>query len=570
MLVKEQQRLKLDIATWVDKYGSSQENLIPILQEIQASYSYISECAMQIMAGYLDIPSSQVYSVISFYSFLNSQPKGQYVFRLCRSLSCEFGNKEHIARQLENELGINFGQTTVDGRFSLEWTNCLGMCDQGPALMVNDQIFTHVTPSKMCEIIAACCQETGIYIGSSNGSEQIIKSSNINTFTFSKIPSTQALKIALEISPADVVKEIKDSNIKGRGGAGFPTGVKWALAAETKSDEKFVICNADEGEPGTFKDRLLLSDFADLVFDGMTIGGYVIGANKGFLYLRGEYAYLKNHLENLLQKRRQKGLLGTNILGKQDFTFDIEIRMGSGAYVCGEESALIESLQGGRGEPRNRPPFPVDDGYRHKPSIVNNVETFAWVTAICVKGADWFKSIGTERSVGPKIFSVSGDCQKPGVYELPLGITVNQLLETVGGIKAKAVQIGGAAGQCIPACQFDRAIAFEDVATGGSIIVIGTERDMLKVARKFMEFFVDESCGQCTPCREGNTKLLDGLEKLERGTCSMKYLDELCALGETMQIASKCGLGQSSPNAFLSIVNNFRDELTSHPIPATR
>lgn len=564
MLVKEKQRLKMDIATWVDKYGTSQENLIPILQEIQRNYSYISENAMQIVADYLNIHPSEVYRVVTFYSFLNHLPKGQFVFRLCRSLSCDMRENHCVAQQLENDLGINFGQTTSDGWFSLEWTNCLGMCDQGPALLVNERIITRVTPSQVSEIIAAC------RAGKMNGNGKLIAANNVNTFTFSKVAPYQALKAALEKSPADVVKEITDSKIKGRGGAGFPTGLKWSLAAQAKSDEKFVICNADEGEPGTFKDRLLLSDFADLVLDGMTISGYVIGASKGFLYLRAEYAYMKNHLESLLQDRRQKGLLGSNILGKQGFTFDIEIRIGAGAYVCGEESALIESLQGGRGEPRNRPPFPVDDGYRHKPSIVNNVETFAWVTAICVKGADWFKSIGTERSVGPKIFSVSGDCQKPGVYELPLGITINKLLETVGGTGAKAVQIGGASGVCIPACQFNRTIAFEDVATGGSIIVIGPQREMIDVAKNFMEFFVDESCGQCTPCREGNAKLLEGLEKLEKGICPMKYLDELCALGETMQIASKCGLGQSSPNAFLSIVNNFKDELIGYSSSVAR
>ncbi len=565
MLVTEQQRLKSDIATWVEKYGSTQDKLIPILQEIQTSYSYISEPAMQIVADYLDLHPAEVYSVVSFYSFLNDQPKGQFVFRVCRSLSCDMVGKERLAQQLENDLDIAFGETSADGKFSLEWTNCLGMCDQGPALLVNDRMYTRVSPADVSEIIAACRNGFGASSAKANGDDGLIKASNVNTFTFSTIPPNQALKAALEKSPADVVKVITDSQIKGRGGAGFPTGLKWSLAAAVESNEKTVICNADEGEPGTFKDRLLLSDFADLVFDGMTIGGYVIGASKGFLYLRGEYAYLKNHLENLLQERRQKGLLGANVLGKQGFSFDIEIRMGAGAYVCGEESALIESLEGSRGEPRNRPPFPVDDGFKHKPSIVNNVETFAWVTAICTKGADWFKAIGTNKSAGPKIFSISGDCEKPGVYELPLGITIAKLLETVGGADAKAVQIGGASGQCIPASQFGRAIAFEDVATGGSVMVIGPERDMVDVAKNFMEFFVDESCGQCTPCREGNAKLLEGVEMLEEGSCPMMYLDKLCTLGETMQIASKCGLGQSSPNAFLSIVKNFKDELIAGP-----
>jgi [NiFe] hydrogenase diaphorase moiety large subunit len=263
----------------------------------------------------------------------------------------------------------------------------------------------------------------------------------------------------------------------------------------------------------------------------------------------------------VLDRRRKAGQLGTDILGASGFTFNIEIRMGAGAYVCGEETALIESLEGHRGEPRNRPPFPVNTGFMGQPTVVNNVETLASVAAILSKGAAWFKAFGTEKSAGFKLFSVSGDCDEPGVYEFPLGITVAELLQKVGGPDAKAVQIGGASGHCVPASGFGRKLAFEDIATGGSIIVFGPGRDMLHVAKNFMEFFVEESCGQCTPCRAGNAKLLEGVEKLERGACSTAYLQELLALSETMQLASKCGLGQSSPNAFVSIVTHFQDEI---------
>jgi len=382
-----------------------------------------------------------------------------------------------------------------------------------------------------------------------------------NTLTFSKVKAGEGLKKALAKPRADVIAEISDSGLKGRGGAGFPTSVKWNLAAAAQSEHKYVVCNADEGEPGTFKDRVILAQYADLVLEGMTIAAFAIGAEEGVVYLRGEYAYLREALEAALAKRREKKLLGESICGCDGFNFDITIRMGAGAYVCGEETALIESLEGQRGEPRNRPPFPVDTGYMNYPTIVNNVETLAWVPCIMANGAAWFKGIGTERSAGLKIFSVSGDCERPGVYEFPLGITIARLLEEVGADDAKAVQVGGASGRCISASEFDRTIAFEDVPTGGSIIIFGQERDMLAVARNFLEFFVEESCGQCTPCREGNIKLLEGVELLENGACSMAYLNELCRLGETMQLASKCGLGQSSPNAFLSIVANFKDEL---------
>jgi [NiFe] hydrogenase diaphorase moiety large subunit len=382
--------------------------------------------------------------------------------------------------------------------------------------------------------------------------------------TFDAIEPGTGLAAALKLSRADIIGEVAASNLRGRGGAGFPTGTKWNLAAAAKvkaGESKYIVCNADEGEPGTFKDRVLLTDYADLVFEGMTIAARAVGARKGILYLRGEYVYLRQHLNEVLYRRRKDGLLGPGIGGVEGFDFDIEIRMGAGAYVCGEETALIESLEGHRGEPRNRPPFPVDTGFMKQPTVVNNVETLASVAAILAKGATWFKSFGTERSAGFKLFSISGDCDRPGVYEFPLGITVAELLEKVGGTNAKAVQIGGASGTCLPASGFGRKIAFEDIATGGSIIVFGPGRDMLHVAKNFMEFFVEESCGQCTPCRAGNATLLEGIEKLERGACSTTYLRELLALCETMQLASKCGLGQSSPNAFLSIVNNFQDEI---------
>ena len=379
--------------------------------------------------------------------------------------------------------------------------------------------------------------------------------------TFGKVKPNAGLGNAIKKRRADIIAEVTLSGLKGRGGAGFPTGVKWNLAAGVKDHEKYVVCNADEGEPGTFKDRVILTEYPDLVFEGMTIAGLAIGAEEGIVYLRGEYSYLRPLLEAVLARRRQQNLLGDNVMGRDGFRFDITIRLGSGAYVCGEETALIESLEGYRGEPRNRPPFPVDTGFLGHPTIVNNVETLSWVACILAKGGAWFKGIGTSTSSGLKLFSVSGDCERPGVYEFPLGITILELLHGVGGADAKAVQVGGASGHCVPAVEFARTLAFEDAPTGGSIIVFGPGRDMLAILRNFLEFFVDESCGQCTPCRCGTVKLLEGVELLEQGRCSMNYLKELCALGETMQLASKCGLGQSAPCAFLSIVEHFKDEI---------
>lgn len=375
--------------------------------------------------------------------------------------------------------------------------------------------------------------------------------------TFSTQPAEAGLEEALDRSPADILDLVERSGLKGCGGAGFPTARKWRLAAEQPADRKYVVCNADESEPGAFKDRVILERYPDLVLDGMTIAGWAIGADTGVIYLRGEYAFLRPALEHCIARRRSTGTLGPDILGHEDFAFDVSIHLGAGAYVCGEESALLESLEGRRGHPRNRPPYPVQQGLHGKPTVVNNVETLAWVPCIVASGADWFRRLGTPQSPGLKLFSVSGDVDRPGVYELPMGTTIAALLDRVGGTGAKAVQVGGAAGVCVPAAQFDRALAFEDVAASGAVIVFGPERDMLQVAENFLEFFVAESCGQCTPCRIGNQRLLEGIRDIRRGQCATDRLSGLLDLCETMRATSKCGLGQTSPNAFQSIISAF-------------
>lgn len=378
---------------------------------------------------------------------------------------------------------------------------------------------------------------------------------------FSKYNRGEGIKKTLSITREDILFELRDSKLKGRGGAGFPTATKWTIVAAAIADQKYIICNADEGEPGTFKDRVLLLEYPELVFEGMVIAGYTIGATKGILYLRGEYEYMLSSLEEYLASMRKDNLLGKNILGNSNFNFDIMIRLGSGAYVCGEETALIESLEGNRGEARNRPPYPVNTGYMGMPTVVNNVETLASIPHIITKSGEWYRKHGTDKSSGSKLFSVSGDCLRPGVYELPWGTTISELLKLVGAKDTKAVQVGGASGICLPKSQFDRSLAYEDVATGGSIMIFNESRNMLHILKNFMEFFVEESCGQCTPCRIGNVKLLEGVEMIEKGEYKFSYINQLKDLGKTMQIASKCGLGQSSSNAFISILENFKEEI---------
>ncbi|TRZ64309.1 iron hydrogenase [bacterium] len=390
---------------------------------------------------------------------------------------------------------------------------------------------------------------------------QVNKTARKGMVLFSTYKRGDAIKRALDIGRENVLFELKTSKLKGRGGAGFPTATKWMLTAAAKSDDKYLVCNADEGEPGTFKDRVLLLEYPALVFDGMVIGGYTIGAKNGIVYLRGEYEYMKQTLEEYLEQMRKDKLLGKKILGVEGFNFDIKIRLGAGAYVCGEETALIESLEGNRGESRNRPPYPVNTGFFGRPTSVNNVETLAAVPHIVAKGGEWYLKIGTDKSSGSKLFSVSGDCNKPGVYELPWGTSIKDLLKIVDAEDTKAVQVGGASGICIPESQFGRTLAYEDAATGGSIMIFNKKRDMLHVLKNFMDFFVEESCGQCTPCRIGNVKLLEGVEKIEKGEFTFDYINNLKELGKTMQIASKCGLGQSSPNSFITILENFKDEI---------
>jgi [NiFe] hydrogenase diaphorase moiety large subunit len=550
--------LREDIVAIVERHGADRTSLIPILQEIKRTHHEVDDRAMQIVADLLGIHPVEVFSVASFYAFLHGAPEGRFVVRLCGTLSCDFAGKSAVADALRAELGVDFSETTGDRLFTLEWASCVGMCDQGPALLVNDKVYTRVTPEKVREIVAECRAA-----GNDEAKQDIV--TNGNVLTYAGIESGAGLTAALAMPRGDIVDTVSASGLKGRGGAGFPTGMKWNFCAAEKSEHKYVICNADEGEPGTFKDRVILRDHADLVFEGMTIGGRAIGADMGIVYLRAEYAYLRPHLNEVIRERREAGRLGKNVGGVEGFDFDIVVANGAGAYVCGEETALIESLEGFRGEPRNRPPFPAVAGFLNHPTVVNNVETLASVACIFARGVDWFKRFGTDTSTGYKLFSVSGDCEKPGVYEFPWGITVADLLKEVGGTGAKAVEIGGASGVCVPARDFERRLAFEDIPTGGSVMVIGPRRDLLDVAENFLEFFVEESCGQCTPCRLGNAKLLDGVEQLKMGVCTPEHLADLKSLGATMQVASKCGLGQTSPSAFLSILDGFADDVVDRP-----
>ena len=365
----------------------------------------------------------------------------------------------------------------------------------------------------------------------------------------------ETLQTALAKSKDEIIRELLDSGLKGRGGAGFPTALKWKFASDQPVKERYVICNADEGEPGTFKDREILDQVPCKVFAGMALCAKVIEAKEGFIYLRSEYRFLVPKLEQELEKFHK-------VLDELKVQFRIKIFMGSGAYVCGEESALFESMEGHRGEPRNKPPYPTVNGFRGKPTVINNVETLVYTFMISRFGSQRFKDLGTIDSRGSKVFSVSGDTPKAGIYELELGMTVDQFVDDFGDGDTKAVQVGGAAGFCVPRKKFkDTIIGFEGVPTGGSMMIFNSSRSMYNVLKNYLEFFEEESCGQCTPCRVGCQQLLLGIEAVKKKQKPVTYLNQLMKLTDSMKITAKCGLGQSVSNSFSSIVDNFKEEM---------
>ena len=371
----------------------------------------------------------------------------------------------------------------------------------------------------------------------------------------------KVLSSAIKKKPQDLINELISSELKGRGGAGFPTGLKWKLAAEAKNESKYIICNADEGEPGTFKDREILSKVPYKVLTAMAICGYITGAKEGFIYLRGEYKFLEAELLKAINEFQY-------YCKEIKFDFSITIFMGSGAYICGEETALMESMEGKRGEPRNKPPFPTQHGYKNMPTVINNVETLVHTFTIFKYGAKKFYDLGVQYSRGTKLFSVSGDTPKPGIYELELGMSLQDFVYEFGDGDTKAVQVGGASGFLVPRKKFkDAAIGFKgkltgiSLPTGGSMMLFNSSRSMYNVLDNYLEFFREESCGQCTPCRVGCQQLLLGIKAVKRGEKPASYLEKLLRLTETMQLTAKCGLGQSVANSFSSIVENFQEEM---------
>ncbi|HBH50097.1 MAG TPA: hypothetical protein DDX98_15740, partial [Bacteroidales bacterium] len=533
---------------------------------------YISRDSISQIAQGLQMSEVDVEQTISFYHFFTMKPTGKYSIYLNNSAVATMMGREEVAETFEKEVGVKFGEVTPDGLISLYETACIGMNDQEPAAIINNHVFTKLTPFRVKEIIRDIKEGKPVEdmfsasFGDGANRNDLVKSvvSNnirkIGPILDPEYKVGEAIKKVIDMKPEAVLQVVKDSNIRGRGGAGFPTGLKWEFCRNAKGDKKYIFCNADEGEPGTFKDRVIMTELPRLLFEGMVVAGYAVGAEEGILYIRYEYKYLEQYLEDILQAAREKNYLGKDILGKKGFNFDIRIQFGAGAYVCGEESALIESAEGKRGEPRDRPPFPVEKGYLDMPTVVNNVETLCAVVKVILNGGEWYRSFGTAESTGTKLLSVSGDCRYPGVYEVEWGFSVNDILDMVGAKtkNVQAVQVGGPSGSLIASNEFSRILGYEDLATGGSLIIFDNTRDLLTdVVLNFTDFFIDESCGSCSTCRILPTILKDKLEKILDARGVMQDLKDMEEWGATLRV-SRCGLGQTAGNPILTSLKNFR------------
>jgi len=516
---------------------------------------------------------------------------------VCGGTGCTSSGSARIIEALEREIG----DRGLSEEIKVIKTGCFGLCALGPIMIVYPEgaFYSMVKPEDIPEIVEEHLLKGRIVtrlLYQETVHEDTVKSLNHTKFyekqkrvalkncgvidpeninEYIGLDGYQALGKALtEMTPDQVIQVIKDSGLRGRGGGGFPTGLKWSFAAAQPKGQKYVACNADEGDPGAFMDRSILEGDPHVLIEAMAIAGYAIGADHGFVYVRAEYPIAVQRLQHAINQAREVGLLGENILGT-GFNFDMELRLGAGAFVCGEETALMTSIEGHRGEPRPRPPFPAVKGLFERPTVLNNVETYANIPQIILKGADWFSSMGTEKSKGTKVFALGGKINNTGLVEVPMGTTLREIVEEIGGgipngKKFKAAQTGGPSGGCIPASlidtpvDYDNLIAIGSMMGSGGLIVMDEDTCMVDIAKFFLEFTVDESCGKCTPCRIGTKRLLEMLDKITKGQGTLEDLDKMEELCYHIKANSLCGLGQTAPNPVLSTLKYFRDEYVAH------
>ncbi len=549
----------------ISKYlALGRAGLLPALQAAQSSFGYLPEPVAAEIGRLLGVPLADVYGVIDFYSLLYRQPVGKTIVRVCTDPACALAGGEALLDSLCRHLGVSPDEPSADGAIMVERAPCLGLCEHAPAALVGNRAVGEAANIDLDELLRGDTPLPGSAIG---GDLRILTANcgngrPISLAEYVTRGGYAGLKQALGMAPEAVIAQVKDSGLVGRGGAAFPTGVKWEGAARAYGAPKYVVCNADESEPGTFKDRVLLEEDPQRVLEGMLIAAYAIGAEHGYLYIRGEYPHAYRILQEAVDQARQAGYLGTNVLGT-GFNFDVELRQGAGAYICGEETALFESIEGKRGFPRIKPPFPTTHGLFGKPTAINNVETLCNVPYILEHGPSAYRQIGTEKSPGPKLFCVSGDVARPGLYEVPFGITIRRLVyELAGGVRGgralQTILFGGAAGAFATPDQLDVRMSFEDLRTAGLplgsgvVMVFDERRDLRDVLARLGRFFAHESCGKCYPCQLGTHRQYEILSRLRAGKSLPGDAERLADVGWTMTDASLCGLGQTAATAVLS------------------
>ncbi|MBR6502195.1 MAG: NADH-quinone oxidoreductase subunit NuoF [Clostridia bacterium] len=521
---------------------------------------------------------------------------------ICGGTGCTSSGSKSIQQAFES----NIAAAGLEEEVKLVQTGCFGLCALGPVVIVypDGTFYSRVTTDDVKEIVEEHLlkgRPVERLIYSDTGEENVdITNVSLNDTTFYKSQNRVVLrncgvidpdnideyiamdgyaalgKVLTEMKPEDVIQTVMDSGLRGRGGGGFPTGLKWKFCAPNKAAQKYVVCNADEGDPGAFMDRSVLEGDPHCIIEAMAIAGYAVGATKGYVYVRAEYPIAVARLQHAIDQANEYGLLGKDIFGS-GFDFDLQIRLGAGAFVCGEETALMTSIEGNRGEPRPRPPFPAVKGLYNSPTVENNVETFANIPQIILKGADWFKSMGTEKSSGTKVFALGGKIEHTGLVEIPMGTTLRHIIEDIGGgipngKKFKAAQTGGPSGGCIPESLIDTEVDFDNLTAigcmmgSGGLIVMDEDNCMVDMAKFFLEFTVDESCGKCTPCRVGTKRLLEMLDKITSGKANLEDIDKLEELCYYIKQNSLCGLGQTAPNPVLATLKFFRDEYIAHVV----
>ena len=553
-----------DIDTIVRLHHGDPDNLIEILHAAQQLSGWLDRDLLAYLAVRLRLPPSLVYGVASFYHAFRLTTPGHHACTVCIGTSCHIKGGTTILRELERRLAIGAGMSLPDGSLSLNSVRCLGVCESAPLVMLDGVALGGVTPTELGDEVsrrhAADDWPTGA--GWPDSPEPVLP-----------VVGYEALLSVLNTqTPEQVCAVISASGLRGRAGGGYPTGLKWELVRRAPGKRKYLVANGDEGDPGAFMDRTIMESDPHRLLEGMAIGGYATGADCGFVYVRGEYPLAARRLRRAIMEAEAAGFLGTHIRGS-GFSFRIRLRIGAGAFVCGEETALMASVMGRRGQPVIRPPYPAQQGLWGYPTLINNVETFSCIAPIIRNGAAWFSSVGTPGNSGTKVFSISGDVATVGVYEVPLGTTLREILAMAGGVVGgdfKAAQTGGAGGGCIPAACLDLPIDYDSLKPigttmgSGGLIILNDRRCMPDLARFFMEFCLDESCGKCTPCRAGTRQAVGLLAGITAGTGrreDLARLEEICLL---MRDASLCGLGMSAPNPVLGTLRWFREEYEAH------